>query len=196
MELTLELLHHAYVQGYFPMADEGEIHFYQSRLRALIPISGVKVSRSLRRSIRNSNYSVTYDQAFEQVMRGCADRENTWISEELIRVYCEAYEDGWGHSCEVWVDGKLAGGVYGLAWGQIFSAESMFTRVTDMGKIALYHMVEHCRSLGFQMFDAQIINDHTQSLGAYEISEEQFKSESMKLKSQPTEWSVSRSGLF
>ncbi|MCB0825058.1 MAG: leucyl/phenylalanyl-tRNA--protein transferase [Armatimonadetes bacterium] len=181
----------------YPMANEfGTVSFYYSYMRALVPIKGITVSKSLKKTIRKAKYTVTYDQAFEQVIRGCADRYLTWINEDIIQVYCEAHADGWGHSCEVWVDGELAGGVYGLAVGQVFSGESMFTRVTDMGKVALYHLVNHCRELGFQMFDAQIINDHTHSLGAYEIDMHEYHRMLAHLKDNPTMWSVSRSGLF
>lgn len=103
-------------------------------------------------------------------MRGClrAPGEN-WITEPLIRVYCDAHQEGWGHSCEVWSGDELVGGVYGLAIGSAFFAESMFHRKTDASKVALYSLIAQCQGFGFTLFDAQIMNPHLASLGAYSI---------------------------
>lgn len=135
-----------------------------------MPIEGIRVSRSLAKTINRGGFSVTFDQAFRQVMLGCQNREETWISDEMIDLFEAAFLEGWVHSCEVWCDGELGGGVYGVAIGKVFSAESMFTKFSNMGKVALYSMVNRVAELGFELFDIQIINNHTQSLGAFEMS--------------------------
>jgi leucyl/phenylalanyl-tRNA--protein transferase len=175
--LTPWIVRDAYEHAAFPMAeDDGRIQFYQPYNRALFPIEGIHVSRSLRKTIRRGTFEVTFDTAFEQVMRSCLrpETEGNWISEEIIRVYTEIHFQGWAHSCECWRDDRLVGGVYGLALGSCFCAESMFHRETDASKVALWAMVEKCRLLGFTLFDAQIMNPHLASLGAYEISASEY----------------------
>ena len=153
-----------------------EVEWFQPRKRCLLPITGIHVSKSLAKTIRKADFRITFNTAFIEVMRHCLrpPGEN-WISEHFIRVYTEAHRQGWAHSCEVWVEDELVGGVYGLAIGAIFCAESMFHRRTDMSKVALWAMVNKCQELGFQLFDAQIMNPHLASLGAYEISNREYK---------------------
>jgi leucyl/phenylalanyl-tRNA--protein transferase len=174
--ITPAMARFAYAQGYFPMAesDHGPIHWYYPTMRCLMPIEGIRVSRSLARTLRRSPFRVTYDESFREVMTACRRPEGNWISPELIDLYTEIHDEGWAHSCEVWEDDRLVGGVYGLALGSCFSGESMFHRATDASKVALYHLVNHVRELGFIMFDAQFINDHTASLGAYEITQREY----------------------
>jgi leucyl/phenylalanyl-tRNA--protein transferase len=126
------------------------------------------------------------------VVRNCFRPRDNWLTEEFVVAYTEAHLEGWGHSCEVWKDGDLAGGIYGLAVGQSFSAESMFHRVTDASKVALWAMVEKCRSLGFKVFDAQIMNPHLASMGAFEVPEREFLGLLDQLRDQPTPWSQRR----
>ena len=157
--------------------DEGtdEVEWFRPRRRCLFPIEGIRVSKSLAKRIRNSGFEVTFDQAFEDVVRACRRGEGeNWISEEFVRVYGEAHREGWAHSCEVWMDGELVGGIYGLAVGAVFSAESMFHRDRDMSKVALWALVNRCRESGFRVFDAQIMNPHLASLGAYEVADQEF----------------------
>lgn len=166
---------------------EGPAYFYSTSLRAMLPIEGIRISRSLRRSLKKSwvlgtrdsnpngpGFCVTFDRAFEAVMRGCQRDEHVWITEEIIRVWTLIHQEGWGHSCEVWQDGELVGGVYGVAIGACFCGESMFHRATDASKVALHFLLGKLRALGFQMFDCQFINEHTRSLGAYEITQDEF----------------------
>jgi len=174
------------------MADElGKLNWYRSLDRALIPIEGIHVSKSLRKCIRQKRFEITFDTAFSQVVQGCARDGETWISDEIGQVFLEIHLLGWAHSCEVWSDGILAGGIYGLAIGGVFCAESMFHRKTNASKVALWALVNNCRELGFTMFDAQIMNPHLASLGAVSVSDEEYAKrfllESMKL----TEWSIS-----
>lgn len=188
-DLTTGHLFSAYSQGWFPMTvDEAtnEVEWYQPYDRCLFPISGVRVSRSLRKTLRSGTFEVTFDQAFEDVIRSCRRPSDNWISEDFIRVYTEAHREGWAHSCEVWHQGSLVGGTYGLAIGGAFFAESMFHRMTDASKVALHHMIETCRSAGFVLFDAQIMNPHLQSLGAFTIPAEQYEIELRKTLSVKT----------
>src|SRR4051812_18190937 len=131
-ELTPWLIRYAYEQGAFPMTmEDGRIDWFQPWRRALFPIEGVHVSRSLAKIIRRGGFEIRFDTAFEQVMRCCLRPDDNWISEEFIRVYTQIHHEGWAHCGECWIDGELAGGVYGLAVGTCFCAESMFHRATN-----------------------------------------------------------------
>ena len=168
--------------------DTGPVHWYAPVRRCLIPIEGIRVSRSLARKIAKSQilredeavsredggFSITFDRAFTDVMRACQRPGENWISEEMIAVYSAVHAEGWAHSCEVWQSGSLVAGVYGVAIGGCFCGESKFHRVTDASKVALYHLVNHVRGLGFDIFDSQFINEHTRSLGAYEIPQKEY----------------------
>ena len=127
MALTPELLEQAYRAGYFPMPDSrGVIRWYQPRPRAILPLDAFHISRSLRRKLRSTAFTVTYDQAFSEVMRGCARRKPTWITAEFLRAYTALHRLGKAHSVEVWQEGRLAGGTYGVQLGGAFFAESKF----------------------------------------------------------------------
>lgn len=167
----------------------GEIEWFTSNPRALMPITGMRVSRSLAKRMRRGGYEVTFDRDFEGTMRGCMRPTDNWISEPLIALYVQAHKEGWAHSCEVWRDGKQVGGIYGLGIGGIFSAESKFHRETDMSKVALHAMIEQCRKLGFVLFDVQVMNPHLRRLGAYEISAQEFLAALATERSRATPWS-------
>lgn len=174
-ELTPWLVREAYAAGAFPMTmEDGEIEWFQPFVRALFPVSGMRVSRSLARTIRRAAFEVRFDTSFEAVMRGCLRPKDNWISEPLIRVYTQVHWEGWGHCCECWADGELVGGVYGVALGACFCAESMFHRRTGASKVALWALIERCRELGFEVFDAQVMNPHLASLGAFECPHERY----------------------
>lgn len=154
--------------------EDGQIGWFQPKRRALFPLEGIRVSRSLQRVIRRGAYEITFDQAFEEVMRRCIRPEDNWISEEFVQVYTAIHREGWGHSAECWFDGELVGGVYGVALGSCFCAESMFYRRSNASKVALWALVNRCRELGFTLFDAQIMNPHLRSLGAFEVPHEKY----------------------
>jgi len=169
-ELTPWLIRYAYERGAFPMTmEDGEVEWFQPHRRCLFPIEGVHVSRSLRKTMNRGTFEVRFDTAFEEVMWGCFRPEDNWLSEHFVRVYGQIHHEGWAHSAECWADGELVGGVYGVAIGSCFCAESMFHRRTDASKVALWALVERCRELGFTIFDAQILNPHLASLGAFEV---------------------------
>ncbi len=179
-ELTPSILLGAYAQGYFPMAQEdGAIYWYDPDPRTIIPLEAFHVPRSLARRIRRGGFTVRYDTAFREVMVQCATsapgREETWISPELIEIYCQLHELGFAHSIEVEMDGELAGGIYGVSLGGLFAGESMFSRRTDGSKIALVHLVEHLSRIGYCLFDVQFLTPHLQRFGAYEISRVEYK---------------------
>ena len=189
-ELTPEMIWAGYSQGYFPMTIEGDdVEWLRPHDRALFPMTGIHVSYSLKKKIRQGRYEVRFDTAFEEVIRSCMRPGDNWISEEFVRVYTQVHNQGWAHSCETWRDGRLVGGVYGVAIGGCFCAESMFHIETDASKVALWALVEECRALGFTLFDAQIMNPHLASLGAYEVSHEDYMVLLKRAITQTTDWS-------
>ncbi|RYG49393.1 leucyl/phenylalanyl-tRNA--protein transferase [bacterium] len=171
-ELTPWLIRYAYGQGAFPMTTEGEeIEWFLPEMRCLFPLDGIHISSSLAKTIRKGTFEIRFDTDFEGVIRGCfrPDPDDNWLSEHFVRAYTQAHFEGWAHCVEAWHEGKLVGGAYGVAIGTCFCAESMFHRMPDASKVALAALVPRCRELGFTIFDAQIINSHTRSLGAYEV---------------------------
>jgi leucyl/phenylalanyl-tRNA--protein transferase len=171
--LTPEILLRAYSAGVFPMAearDDPGVFWVDPRARGIIPLTGFRVSRSLRRRILSEAFEVTVDRAFRDVVRGCASRSETWINHRIEALYLGLHRMGRAHSMEVWRDGRLAGGVYGVTLGGAFFGESMFSRETDASKVALCYLVDRVRCAGFTLFDTQFITDHLQSLGAVEIT--------------------------
>lgn len=172
-ELSTGNLLAAYAGGIFPMADsrgDARIHWIDPPVRALIPPGGLHVSRSLARRMRKGGYRVAIDAAFAQVVDACADRPSTWISGRIARAYAALHAAGHAHSLEIWRDGELRGGVYGVSLGGAFFGESMFSRETDASKIALAHLSDHLAACGFTLFDVQFMTPHLASLGAVEVS--------------------------
>jgi leucyl/phenylalanyl-tRNA---protein transferase len=169
--LTVEELLYAYQVGYFPMADsyDGEIYWHSPDPRAIFPIDKIKVPRSVRQSISRMNFSFRIDTSFENVMRACSLREETWINEEMIDIYTRVHKMGFAHSVETWVDDALVGGLYGITINGAFFGESMFNSMPDASKAAFYILVERLRERGFVLLDSQYINDFTKQLGAVEI---------------------------
>lgn len=160
----------AYTQGIFPMADEsGRIHWYAPDPRAILEHDNLHVSRSLRATIRKGIYEIRMDSAFEQVMRGCAERDETWINETFISTYTYLHRIGLAHSVEAWKDGVLAGGLYGVALGGAFMGESMFSRSRDASKVCLVALVEHLKVRGYALHDTQFTTPHLETLGVTEI---------------------------
>ena len=171
--LTPRLLLSAYAAGIFPMAESrnsAEIFWVDPRCRGILPLDGFHISRSLARRIRCGGYQATLNADFDAVVAGCADRPETWINDEIARLYGELHTSGHAHSLEIWQDGALAGGVYGVAIGAAFFGESMFSRRTDASKLALAHLSDHLWRCGFELFDTQFITPHLASLGAIEVS--------------------------
>jgi leucyl/phenylalanyl-tRNA--protein transferase len=172
LALSPEMLLEGYRRGIFPMADSrgsAELHWIEPRRRGIMPLDGFHVSRSLRRRILRGGYEVTVDRDFAGVVAACADRPETWINETLSRLYAGLFRRGHAHSLEVWRDGRLTGGVFGVTFARVFCGETMFSRETDASKIALAYLVDRLRRAGFTLFDTQFLTPHLASLGAVEI---------------------------
>jgi leucyl/phenylalanyl-tRNA---protein transferase len=169
--LTPELLLAAYKHGYFPMPhpETEEIIWFNPDPRAIIPLDGFHCSRSLKRSLRRSQFHVTIDKDFSGVLAGCAERPETWINDEIWEAYERLHQHGHAHSLEIWQNDELVGGTYGVAIGGAFFAESKFHRVTDASKAALYFLVEHLRAKGFSLLEVQFLTPHLRTLGAIQI---------------------------
>ncbi len=170
------LLLQAYASGYFPMADSksGEIAWYSPDPRAVIPLESFRIPRSLRQVIRKKIYQINLDTVFEDVVRSCAKREETWISEEIVDTYCELNRMGYAHSVETWKDNVLAGGLYGVALGAAFFGESMFSASRDASKVALVALVERLLARNFILLDTQFLTPHLARFGTREIPKDAY----------------------
>ncbi|RVT86741.1 leucyl/phenylalanyl-tRNA--protein transferase [Rhodobacteraceae bacterium CCMM004] len=169
---TAQDLLHGYARGIFPMAearDDPALFWVDPRHRGILPLDGMHLSRSLRRTLRARRFTVTVDRNFSGVVAGCADRPETWINDTLVRLYRTLHLSGFAHSLEVWAGRSLVGGVYGVTLGGAFFGESMFSRATDASKVALVYLVDRLRQGGFALFDTQFITPHLISLGAVEV---------------------------
>ena len=171
MNLTVEILEACYKAGAFPMADGyGRIEFYRSDPRSVLEFEDLRISKSLGRVIRKGVYEVRVNEAFERVVRACADREETWINAEIVAAFTRLHRVGKAHSVEAYDrDGGLVGGLYGVSLGGAFMGESMFSRATDASKVCLVNLVGRLRERGYVLLDCQIQNDHLASMGATEI---------------------------
>jgi leucyl/phenylalanyl-tRNA---protein transferase len=167
----------AYRRGIFPWFDETlPILWWSPDPRAVMELDGLYISRRLARTIRQGKFELTVDLAFRDVMEGCADRpgEGQWITPDMIEAYAQLHQRGHAHSVEVWHNDMLAGGLYGVTVGGLFAGESMFTIVRDASKVALAFVVERLRERGFQLFDVQFLNEHTERMGASEIPRREY----------------------
>ncbi|MBW4468789.1 MAG: leucyl/phenylalanyl-tRNA--protein transferase [Stenomitos rutilans HA7619-LM2] len=166
-----------YTQGYFLMADEtgASLGWYSSRERTLIPLDErFRYPRSLQRVLNQERFTVAVNRDFEAVIEGCADRETTWISDELKDIYRSLHAAGWAYSFETWQGDELAGGILGLIIGGAFIGESMFFRIPDGSKVAMVKLVERLRDRQFVLFDAQMMNPHLERFGAHIIGSRQY----------------------
>ena len=172
MSLDPRLLLSAYATGIFPMADSreaDEIYWVEPRERAIIPLDGFHLSRSLRRTLESGKFTVSRDQAFAKVVEACADRAETWINRDIEAAVNALHASGHAHSIEVWRGGELAGGLYGVALGRAFFGESMFSSARDASKVALAWLVARLKAGHFTLLDCQIMTPHLRTLGAIGI---------------------------
>jgi leucyl/phenylalanyl-tRNA--protein transferase len=176
-DLSVARLRLAYRSGIFPWSVE-PITWWSPDPRAVFELDGFHVSRSLGKVIRKVVFEITIDRAFRWVMQECAapapGRRSTWISPEFIEAYAEMHEQGHAHSLECWQGRQLVGGVYGVAIGGFFAGESMFHRVSNASKVALYHLIEHLRRQGFLLFDIQMLTPVTAQLGGTTVPREEY----------------------
>jgi leucyl/phenylalanyl-tRNA--protein transferase len=172
-----DMLLRAYAIGVFPMSDGRETHevfWVEPKRRAIIPIEGFRLSHSLRKTLRSGAFEVTADRAFSEVIRFCAEREETWINRSIEESFTELHRLGRAHSIECWEAGELVGGLYGVALGGAFFGESMFSRRRDASKVALAWLVARLKVGGYQLLDCQFMTEHLRSLGAVEISQKDY----------------------
>ena len=177
-ELTADILLRAYSIGVFPMAesrDAKDLFWVEPQERGVFPLDGLIVSRSLAKTVRSDRFRVVADRAFETVVRACAEREKTWINDEIVRLYGELFATGHAHSIEAYEGETLVGGLYGVSLRGAFFGESMFHRVRDASKVALVHLFARLRTGGFRLLDAQFSTEHLASLGAVEIPRDMFR---------------------
>ncbi len=175
-KITPEIVLRAYAEGLFPMAerrDDPTLFWVSPDRRGIFPLDTFRVSKRLARTVRSDKFQVTTDTAFRDVMLACAEpgagREETWINDEILRLYGALFASGHAHSVETRLDGELVGGLYGVHLGGAFFGESMFSRVSDASKVALVHLVARLKRGGFKLLDAQFLTPHLASLGAVEI---------------------------
>ena len=175
-QITPEIVLRAYAEGLFPMAErhsDPDLFWVSPDQRGIFPLASFHVAKRLARTVRSDRFIVTADSAFRDVMLACAapaeGREETWINEEILRLYGALHASGHAHSVEAWLDGELVGGLYGVHLGGAFFGESMFSRATDASKVALVHLVARLKAGGFKLLDTQFLTPHLASLGAIEI---------------------------
>ncbi len=160
----------AYCEGAFPMGeDDGTVSWYRPPMRGILPVTDFHVPRRFLQFLRHSPFEVRWNTAFADVMRGCASREETWITDAILDSYQELHRLGFAHSAEVWRDGRLMGGVYGVAIGGAFFGESMFSREPQASKTALVHLQWRLRERGFILHDTQWTTPHLAQFGGHEI---------------------------
>ncbi len=175
-EVTWEFLLAAYANGYFPMADTKDspiLQWMYPEMRGILPLDTFHIPKSLAKFIKKSPFVITTNTAFPQVIRACADvtevRKETWINEQIIKLYCELWENGYAHSVECWQGSELVGGLYGVAIGGAFFGESMFSKTSNASKVALVHLVELLKNAGYTLLDAQFTNEHLKQFRIIEI---------------------------
>jgi leucyl/phenylalanyl-tRNA--protein transferase len=176
LQITADILLRAYASGLFPMArsrQDPKVYWVDPDMRGVLPLDGFHVPRSLRKTLRRAPFEVTVDRAFADVVRGCAepvpDRPDTWINAEIETLFLSLHDRDLAHSVEVWRQGELVGGLYGLGMAAAFFGESMFSRATDASKVALCHLVARLRAGGFRLLDTQFITSHLARFGAREV---------------------------
>jgi len=179
-DLTINRLLVAYHLGIFPWySDDEPILWWSPAQRMVLFPEALKVSRSLRKTIRKEQFTVTLDHNFQQVIKECAGprrrQYGTWITDDMQNAYCQLHDYGYAHSCEAWYEGRLVGGLYGIALGKIFFGESMFSHISDASKVAFAHFVWQLQRWGYELIDCQVHTPHLESLGAEHISRQQYR---------------------
>lgn len=190
-EITPALLLRAYATGIFPMAEsdgDSQLFWVDPEHRGIIPLDGFHVPRRLARTVRSRDFRVGIDTAFPEVVNACAGREQTWINDEIRALYDALFRIGHAHSVEIWEDGALSGGLYGVSLGAAFFGESMFSHRRDASKLALVALVARLRHGGFQLLDTQFVTDHLASLGAIEIPRRAYRTRLAKAILRPADF--------
>ena len=180
-ELTPELVLHAYAAGIFPMAEsrtDDELFWVDPEMRGILPLDAFHVPKSLRKTVRQGVFEIRADTVFDAVIHACAahgeGRGETWINDEIIRLFGELHRQGHAHSIECFAAGELVGGLYGVSLAGAFFGESMFSRKTDASKVALVHLAARLRHGGYQILDTQFVTDHLKAFGAIDIPRTEY----------------------
>ena len=194
-DLTLERLLEAYRRGIFPWYSEGQpVLWWSPDPRMVLFPAELRVTRSLKKRLRRKDYEIRVDTSFEQVMRACAapraGQAGTWITPDMLHAYNELHRHGYAHCVETWMDGELAGGLYGVAIGRMFFGESMFSRATDASKLALVHLTRQLERWHYGMIDCQMATTHLARFGAREIARSEFMRKVAKLVNYPAAYGV------
>jgi len=179
--ISPNLLLQAYAGGVFPMSegrDDTDLFWVDPEDRGIIPLNGFHIPRSLAKRVRSDKFTITVDKAFTRTVQACAvparGRETTWISQRIEALYSDLHVRGYAHSVEVWLSGKMVGGLYGVSLGGAFFGESMFSTATDASKVALVYLVARLKVGGYQLLDTQFITDHLKQFGAQAIHRDQY----------------------
>lgn len=196
VEVTPDLVLRAYAAGVFPMAESrgsNRMYWLDPALRGVLPLdAGFHLPRRLRRTALSPRFHVTVDRDFAGVIRGCAEpapgRADTWINEEIEWLFTELHRRGHAHSVETWINGRLVGGLYGVALGAAFFGESMFSRVADASKVALVHLAARLRLGGFVLCDTQFLTEHLARFGAVEVPKADYKRRLAAALEIPARW--------
>ena len=169
----------AYLRGWFPMdrpGQTGPVSFFESDPRAILPIEGFRIPRSVARGLRRRSYEIRVDTAFAEVARACSgERDGEWLTPRLVEAYVRLHRAGWAHSVEAWHEGRLCGGLFGVAIGALFTSETMFHRAPDAGNAALVGTARLLRSHGFTLWDIQATSPHTARFGAHGITPAEYR---------------------
>ncbi len=189
-DLSPERLIQAYTRGIFPWYEEGQpILWWSPDPRMVLAPNHLRISKSLQKTLKKSSYQISMDKAFAQVIQDCAEPRGesvgTWITEEMRSAYTQLHEAGFAHSVEVWNGQELVGGLYGVALGQLFFGESMFSLESNVSKIALVYLVKQLQQWNYKLIDCQVSSEHLESLGATEISRKEFKQKLSELLPKP-----------
>jgi len=195
-DLSVNRLLLAYSNGIFPWFNENDpIMWWSTPKRPVFYPGKIKVSKSLKQVIRKDMFEIRIDTCFEDVMRGCAqirrDGGGTWINDDMIKAYTKLHELGFAHSFECFLEGEIAGGLYGISLGKAFFGESMFYRVSNASKVAFFALSEYLKDKDFHFIDSQVTNDHLLSLGAQKVNRKKFMEmlqEALKHETQPGKW--------
>lgn len=175
-KIPTEVLLGAYVEGVFPMSEDGEIYWFQPKKRGIIPLDErFHIPHGLKKAMKKRPFEVRFDTAFREVMDGCSEREETWIDPVIKESYCALFDLGFAHSVECWDEDGLQGGLYGVRLGRGFFGESMFSRKTDASKIALVKLVEWLREEEVILLDTQWMTDHLRTFGGYEVPAAKYR---------------------
>ncbi len=174
-QFTPQLVLSAYMQAIFPMGfEDGSIRWYSPDPRCIFDLDDFHVPQRLARTYRKKKFDMRVDTAWDEVIRACALRSSTWITDDIIQVYTQLHKMGFAHSVEAFYEGKLAGGLYGISIGGAFMGESMFHNVTDASKVSLVYLVERMKERGFVLLDSQYMTDHLGTFNAKSISKTEY----------------------